>query len=468
MKTVKLSDLAPGTVTETDYCNEKGEILIPKNVTISKNHIEVLKRRNIFEIYKKASSEDDELKELLSADFDLGELDLDDEPSKQRSLSKPVPDLIGSAKALELPEFKTIKAGVEGLEQLQKSSLAADLDKKFKRGRTPDRPVGPALKDAGKEVTPQERTDAYKSRMISIYDKGLNQVKSILNALANGEKIHGTQIRNIVEGFVKRYVTDRNILLNLSTTRGKDTIYVYNHSLNVCLLAINIAAAFGYSREQVIEIGMGALLFDVGMLLISREIYTKKGRLTKDEWYEIQKHPIMGLHLLERVSRLPESVPYIAYQSHERENGTGYPKKRTDRLIHNFSKIIQIADIYIALASPRPYRDAYIPYKAMETIIKMTKQGLISGQFVKAFLSYTSLFPVGSLVELSNKKIAKVIKANSSSFAKPTVSVLSTDKGEPLPENNIYQIDLADDTNIHIIKALNTDHIECISLMDGF
>ncbi len=469
MKMVKLSSLTLGTVTEAEYCTEKGEVLISKGVTITQNHINILKRRNILELHKKSSFEDEELQRLLSTEFEMQELDLDEKPEPVRP-KKPqkAPELLGLAKILELPEFQCIKPGEAGLEQLAKSKQATELDTKFKSGRTPDRPMGPALKDEVQEITPTERTEAYKNQVLSSYDVALNKVKYILNALANGEQIDGNQIRRIVDGFVKRYITDSNILLNLSTIKCADTLYLYNHSLNVCLLSINIAASFGYNREQVVEIGMGALLYDVGMFLIPKEFYMKKGRLTKDEWFEVQKHPIMGLHLLEGVTRLPESIPYMAYQSHERENGTGYPKKRLNRLIHYFSKIVQIADIYIALSSPRPYREEYMPYKAMETIIKMTKQDLVSGEFVKSFLSYTSLFPVGSLVELNNKKIAKVTAANRSSFAKPMVSILTNEKGEPLTQSNMYQLDLSDDTNTHIVKALRSDHLPDITVMDGF
>ncbi len=469
MKSVKLTSLETGSVTDAEYCTERGEVLISKGITITQNHINILKRRNIFELHKKSSVKDEDLQKLLSTDFELGELDLDEKPKPFcPPILQKTPELQEHAKILELPEFKSIKPGAAGLEQLNKSKRAIELDVRFKSGRTPDRPVGPALKDEVQEITPAVRTDAYKDQVLSSYDTALNQVKYILNALANGEHIDGNQIRGVVDGFVKRYISDNNILLNLSTTRCTDTLYIYNHSLNVCLLSINIAASFGYSREQVVEIGMGALLYDVGMLLIPKKFYLKKGRLTKDEGYEVQKHPIMSLHLLEGISRLPESIPYMAYQSHERENGTGYPKKRTARLIHYFSKIVQIADIYIALSSPRPYREEYMPYKAMETIIKMTKQSLISGEFAKSFLSYTSLFPVGSLVELNNKKIAKVIAANRSSFAKPIVTILTNEKGELLIQNNMYQIDLSDDTTIYIVKALRSDHLPDISIMDGF
>ena len=468
MTVIKVTNLTPGTVAETDYCTLNGQVLISKGVTISQNHLDILKRRNIFELTKKDLQEDDEIKRILSTDLpSLEELDFDELSASAKELSWE-PELTGPPKALELPEFKKIKSGLKGLIQLSRSKRADDLDQKFRTGRTPDHPVGPALKDEATEMSFEDRTESYKHKMSLLYDIALNDVKTILNSLANGKKVNGVTIRKIIERFVNTFLTDRSILLNLSSTRSKDTIYIYVHSLNVCLLAINIAAASGYSREQIIEIGMGALLYDVGMLLVSSEIFSKKERLNKDEWFEIQKHPILGLHLLEIVSRLPESIPYISYQSHERENATGYPKQRDTRLIHRFTKIVQIADIYIALSSPRSYRENYMPYKAMETIIKMTKRGLIMGEFVKSLLNYTSLFPVGSLVELNDNRIGKVIKANSSSFAKPTVTILANEKGKPLQQKKFYQVDLSAEIDKHIIRALKLDYLPEITIMDGF
>jgi len=96
-------------------------------------------------------------------------------------------------------------------------------------------------------------------------------------------------------------------------------------------------------------------------LLIPKKIRFKEGCLTEAEWFEIQKHPILGLHLLEKIDRLPESIPFIAYQTHERENGKGYPTQRSSRLIHKFAKVITIADVFEALSSPRKYREGNIP-----------------------------------------------------------------------------------------------------------
>lgn len=466
MQTIEITELVVGNTADENYYSSSGELLLSKGTTITETYKDLLTKRNHETLYiKDALSEDDELESLLSAEFDdLDELKFDD----REDLDEAEAELSGPAKALELPQFRSIKKGEEGLEQLNNSVHALNLDDKIKKGDTPDTPVGPALQDNAKEIMPDDRTEEYKASVNTSYDQGLNTVKRVLNSIANGDNLDGNQVRSVVRGFVDNFISDKNILMNLSTRRSSDEIYIYSHTLNVCLLSINIAASFGYSEEQVIEIGMGALLYDVGMLLIPKETYAKKGRLNADEWFEIQKHPIMGLHLLENVTRLPAAVPFMAYQAHERENATGYPKKRGARFIHKFSKIVQIADMYIALSSDRSYRKAIPPYKAMETIIKMTRHGLVSGEFVKALLSYTSLFPVGSLIELSDKRVAKVVKANGTSFAKPTVNVLTDRNHKVLPKDKFEIVDLSEETEVHIGRALALDHLSEISTMDGF
>lgn len=467
MKTIKLSSISPGTITDSVYFTEDGKVLFAEGVTITQRHIDLLKRRNIFNVYIKTGTDEiDEIERLLATEFEnLGELDIIEKKDSGKKLKR---DLVLRPRVLEMPQFKRIKPGLEGVKQLNKSKTASDLDKKYKSGLATDRPVGSGLKLKVKAMRPEDRNDAYKADATSSYDAALKKVKKILNGIVNGQNISSDQIQRVVKSFVKKFITDKNILLNLSTIRSDETIYIYSHVLNVCLLSINIAAASGYSEDQVVEIGTGALLYDVGMLLVPPEIYLKKGRLTKDEWYEVHKHPILGLHLLENIKKLPESIKFIAYQSHEREDASGYPKGRNKRLIHRFSKIIKIADIFVAISSRRSYRDESLPYKAMETILKMVKQGHVSREFVKAFLSYISLFPVGSLVELNDHRIAKVINANESVFDKPEVSVLTDPKGNILSKEDIFQVNLSLDSDIHIINVLSSDKLPEIALMDGF
>jgi hypothetical protein len=102
----------------------------------------------------------------------------------------------------------------------------------------------------------------------------------------------------------------------------------------------------------------------------------------------------------------------------------------------------------------------------METIINMTRQGLISGDLVKALLECTSLFPIGSVVELSNKSIGKVVQSNESSYAKPTVCIFTDSNGARLPENKQYIEDLFTNTSIQVVKTHPCN--ASIDYMQGF
>ena len=466
MKKIDVSSIIPNSLAEGNFYTESGELLIAKGTIFSQKYIDALSRRNIFEVYMKAfEEEEEEIHQLMSKEFaELEELKFDDPSTSETKIRKKKP-----AREIVLPpELKGLKAGEEGALQLTKSAKAQELDRLFLDGFAPDRPAGMALKQMARQMTFSERTPEYMSDLTTTYGDAIASVKEILNSLAKGIEVDEGAIRKVVERFIKTYLTDKSILINIANTKALKGEYLYHHTLNVCLLSINISAAANYSHKQIVEIGIGALLHDVGMLLVPDEIRFKKGRLTRDEWYEVQKHAILGLHILEKVPLLPETAKFVAYQVHERENGKGYPKQRAGRFIHRFAKIVQVADIYDSLCSPREYRTPYIPYRAMELLIKMSRQNLVSSEFVKAFLAYASLFPIGSIVELSDRRIAKVVQGNELHYTKPIVSVIIDENEKLLEKGLVYQVDLSKDTNTQIIRALERNSFPKIDIMFGF
>ena len=451
-------------VAEGNYYTESGELLISKGVTILQNHINIMNRRNIFEVYLKNFEEEEELHQILSKEFNaMEDLSLNEK--------KTVPDATKAQTpraALNLPQLKGVKPGEEGALQLVKAKKVIELDSKLTTGMAPDRPAGSPLKDRSRQIPVSQRTESYKREITLSHDDSLVHVRSVLNSLADNKRIDVANVRDIVELFMKTYLTDRSILLNIANIKSSEGDYLFHHTLNVCLLAINIAAAAKYSERQILEIGTGALLHDAGMLLVPDHIRFKKGRLSKDEWFEVQKHAILGLHLLEKIAGLPESVLYIAYQTHERENGKGYPKQRTGRFIHSYAKVVQIADVYESLCSQRDYRPPFIPYRAMELLIKMSNRNLLSIEFVKAFLAYASLFPIGSIVELNTHYIARVVQSNELHQAKPVVSVIMDPLGTLLSKEKIHQIDLSKEPGVQIIRALEPANLPEFNIMHGF
>ncbi|HEX7510237.1 MAG TPA: HD domain-containing phosphohydrolase [Chitinivibrionales bacterium] len=464
MKKIEVSMLVPGSVADGNYYTEGGELLISKGVTISPKHLEAMTRRNIFDVYLKNFEEEEEIHQILSKEFNhLEDISLNEIAKTVLPDAAPV-----KRTTLKIPELKNIKPGEEGALQLLQTKKVLELDSRLKDGLAPDRPIGPALREKATQMSVTQRTEEYKTGIALSHAQALAQVRGILNDLADAKKTDEAAIRHVVNLFVKTYLTDKSILLNISNIKSAEGDYIYHHTLNVCLLAINIAAAAKYSEKQILEIGIGALLHDVGMLLVPDEIRFKKGRLEKDEWYEVQKHAVLGMHLLEKINRVPESALYVAYQTHERENGKGYPKQRSGRFIHAFAKIVQIADVYESLCSPRDYRPPYLPYRAMELLIKMSVKNLLSIDHVKAFLTYASLFPIGSIVELSNHCVARVIQANELHQTKPVVSVIMDAETVLLPKGKIYQLDLSQDSSIQIIRAVEPNNLPPLDIMHGF
>jgi HD-GYP domain-containing protein (c-di-GMP phosphodiesterase class II) len=465
MKKIDVSSILPGSAAAEDLYSEKGELLIAKGTVLSQQYIDALTRRNIFEVHLKAGDEEEEIKRLISREFTEPEEINIDGPAARGPKNKKRK----TARKIPLPdEFKGLKPGEDGARQLVDSARALRLDKLLADGLAPDMPAGVALRRMARQIGASERTPQHIGAVSASYADAISSSKSILEALSDGVRIGEDTVRGVVDRFVKTYLTDKSILINISNTKAWEGEYLYNHMLNVCLLAINIAAAVHYSREQIVEIGIGALLHDVGMLLVPEDIRFKKGRLTRDEWFEIQKHAILGLHVLEKYARVPETAKFVAYQVHERENGKGYPKQRAGRFVHKFAKIVQVADIFESLCSPREYRLPYTPYRAMEILIKMSNQNLVSSDYVKAFLAYASLFPIGSIVELSDGRIAKVVQGNELNYTRPVVSVIADRQGPLLDKSQVYQVDLSADAGIRISKALEQDKLPDIDLMFGF
>jgi HD-GYP domain-containing protein (c-di-GMP phosphodiesterase class II) len=463
MKKVTIESILIGTKAEYNYYSDTDELLIGKGVLITEKHTLALQKRRIYELYIPLSTEDEYLHAMSIRMPSLDGLDFGGSSHPDGTEEKVPED------AIHITDLKQVKFGKEGLEQLLKSDVVFKIENSIKKGFKIDFPTGVALKSKAKQLKVGERTPVFLNDVSTLYRTGIEKTRFLLHSILSNEGTSYEDLEAIISEFTKIFLVDKNILLNIAATKPvRFDDYLYYHSLNVCILAINIAAAYGYSQIQILEIASGALLHDIGMLLISKEIRNKQGKFTNEEWYEVQKHPVFGLHILEKVHRIPPAVLFITYQIHERLNSKGYPKQRTDRFIHRYAKLVQIADVYEALTSPRPHRKAYVPYEAMDRIVKMVKTNMISGQFVKSFLTYMSYYPIGGLVQLNNACIAKVVESNEQALDKPVVSVLTNEQGLMLPKDRIYQINLLRQNEIKITEALSLSDHTNISPMDGF
>ncbi|MBN2035824.1 MAG: HD-GYP domain-containing protein [Chitinispirillaceae bacterium] len=462
MPAIPLSSLRPDSTAPCDYYSHKGELLIPQGATITLRHLKMLEQRNNFDLFTSPVQAGETTGCGTAVSDQSGGIVTGE---SERLFST----LLDAANRRDDIDIFNLEQGRAGLNKLNRSRIPVLLDNKLVRGTSLDRPMGTPLRNRTEQIMVAGRPERYKHDVHEVYRVSLQEVKNLLRLLARNNNADARAVEEIVRQFLDIFISDRNILLNISQSKPDNNgDYLFHHSLNVCLLAINVATSYGYSEKQVLEIGMGALVHDIGMLLLPGPLRMKHGRLTDQEWVEIQKHPVLGLYLLQNLKNMPERIPFITYQVHERENSTGYPRQRKSTLIHRYAKMVQVADIYEALTSIRPHRPPYTPSEAVVKIVQMSRKKLIPADAVRAFLEYVSLFPVGSLVELNDRRIAKVVHSNRESLNKPVISVLIDERGTYLPHAEIYQIDLSRELNVSIARTLPLESYASVDIMEGF
>lgn len=449
IKTVKVDDLKPGEKAPINYFSHSGELLIPIDSLITENHIRILKNRFDKNLYKQSDTppekEDNEV--LFSRKNEIPKVDI-------KNLQE---------------EYKNIEFGEKGFDELMSRKSVREVDSSIAKGALSITAFGGLDIDSLAQKSISDRDVKYKKEVSNNYSSALTDIHTVIKMIAQHKKGDAGELREIVGGFFKHFITDRNILLNLTHNKPtNEDEYIYFHSLNVSLLSINLAAFLGFNKSQILDIGIISLINDLGMLLVPDEIRFKDGKLTPDEIFEVRKHPITGLELAEKIAKLPQTSKFVIYQTHEAENGTGYPKGRKSRFIHPFAKIIKIADIYDALTSDKPHRPKLNPYKAMETMLKMASHDEISREYFGHFLHYCAMFPVGSVIKLSDGRLAKVVEPNGKYYTKPTVSVIVDENGKTIPETEKYSVNLLNDSSVSVTECFAFSDLKNISLMTGF
>ncbi len=213
------------------------------------------------------------------------------------------------------------------------------------------------------------------------------------------------------------------VALNIDALKVSDE-YTFKHSVDVATISMLIAKKSGFSETEIERIGMAGLLHDLGKSKIPNEVLNKAGKLTEEEFGIMKKHSLFGYQILKEKKDIPQDVLLGVLQHHEKINGKGYPMGVSADQLSPYARILAIADIYDALVTERPYKKAFAQQDAIEMIMAMTDELDIT--FMRSFLAIMILYPVDSVVTLSNGERAKVVKNNPQYPLRPKVVGLKT------------------------------------------
>ncbi|MBB6215843.1 HD-GYP domain-containing protein (c-di-GMP phosphodiesterase class II) [Anaerosolibacter carboniphilus] len=274
--------------------------------------------------------------------------------------------------------------------------------------------------------------------------------KTIMENIRMGNNIEMKEIYRRVNLIIDDLLNHRNVMVQLCDIRTVDD-YTFAHSVNVCVLSIITGISMGYNHQRLRDLGVGALLHDIGKMQIADTILNKPGELNEDEFDVIKKHSDLGYALLCEIPDIAIDVKIVALTHHERYDGSGYPFGKKSEEIHEFSRIVAVADVYDALTSDRVYKQKILPHQAMEYLIAMAGH-LFDPEIVKAFIRYIAVYPLGYIVALSSGERGIIIDSNHQFPTRPKIRVVYDAQGQKCTERR--ELDLMEHTSIMITDVL--------------
>lgn len=253
------------------------------------------------------------------------------------------------------------------------------------------------------------------------------------------------KLTNIIEQLMEEVTREKNAISLLTDILITDD-YTYQHSLNVAIYTLAMASKLSFSNKELLEIGMGAILHDVGKVFIDQDVLQKTGKLTSEEYEIIKNHAQLGFDFIRKQTDLSTVIAHCAYQHHERIDGSGYPRGLTGREMHKYAKIISIADVFDAVTSNRAYRDAMLPHEGLE-ILYVGAVDKFDKDLVEIFKDSVVAYPNGLSVELKDGRVGVVVRQNKHIYDRPIIRIIKENhKLLTIP----YEVNLAKELTLMI------------------
>lgn len=294
---------------------------------------------------------------------------------------------------------------------------------------------------------------------VNVEDEKLTELKqatiktmsNITKGLCGGDDIQFKQSLSAVDNLISYIIEIGDVDKSLYDIKTYDN-YTYMHSLDTCIMAAFLGITSGFSKWDLKELGVGAILHDIGKTKIPLSIINKHGKLTKDEFSEIKKHTIYGGKMLRKNIAVPDSVINIVEQHHERVDGTGYPYGLSGGQISKFAKLVCLCDVYDAVSNDRCYRKKFNPNDAYELILAQSGSSF-DPIMVLNFKNTFAIYPLGCCVKLSSGIEGYIIKQNPGFPDRPILRILDDTYSNTESKNSsgFYEIDLLENSNITIV-----------------
>lgn len=287
------------------------------------------------------------------------------------------------------------------------------------------------------DTTPKQETDDHLSERISRALTDLDEIFDCNEEIKELSQAAVQKVDNIADDIIGDIASDSSFLGNQMIALQNYDDYTYKHCLRVSMLAASVSAELGLSLDETKEVVVSGLLHDIGKSNIDHDIIIKPGKLTDEEFAEIKRHPLIGYNILKNSGEYNANIMSGVLFHQEKFDGSGYPTGLVGDKIPLIARILTVCDVFDALTSNRPYRQPWSVAETEEYILGGCDQHF-DYEVTKAFLRAFNPYPVGTMVELSDKRHGVVIRHNEN-VLRPVVRIMGKFAGEELDLMNDFR-----------------------------
>jgi putative nucleotidyltransferase with HDIG domain len=306
------------------------------------------------------------------------------------------------------------------------------------------------LQDEARMAAPRVSFDEARVQAVKIRSRALSLMSDTLKNAKMGAKLDLHAIDQLSGDIISSLSDNNNALATMIRLRDKDQ-YLLEHSFSVAVLMGLLARSLGFMGEALQPLVEGGLLHDIGKTRVPLKILNKPGSLEPAEWAEMKRHVDYGVEILNTMPGVPDTAKIICLQHHERLDGTGYPFRRPAEKISRYGRMGAVVDVYDAITADRVYHRGMSPTLALRKMLEWSGNHL-DRDLVYQLIRCISIYPPGSLVQLSSGVVAVVREVNAIKQQRPVVEIIyDTGTARMLPRQ---VLDLTLDTGFgEVVKA---------------
>lgn len=299
-----------------------------------------------------------------------------------------------------------------------------------------------------------------QEQLIRLRGDAIAALEDVFEGVKTGQAIHFPSLQATAQEFVQKALAHPTVLAEIMLIEHLEQFdrTLYSHVVDTAVLSILVGLQLGWDVSLLEEVGVAALLHDVGyMRLPLNLVQTRWGRTGIDSAV-LQQHVDMGLALISKKSQFPPEIVQMVREHHAYQDGSGYPTLQGGEPVSASGKLLGLADYFDELLAEGNTSGSFPAALAIRRMYQEAQRGKFPTLFVEAMIRVFGVYPVGTFVQLSSGEQAVVVKQNPEVSVKPHVNIIRDRNGKILDEPEVKDLALDADKGheVSIIKVLDS------------